>query len=210
MPSISQHIPFARSVKTGALVKPYQANRQADKGLYECLDPKCKRPVLVSSSKHHRVHFRHYRGDIGEQCGFSGISRPQNIHTKAKLHVAILFENALLKKAPMPKLRFDTPEGIHHVLPFIVNCKVKKEWDCKAINRRIDIAIVDQDETPVLLIEIKYKHAVNYEKREALKSYWWIEVDAKDILVNPHELIVRTHGNFPYEYELLGNQSSLF
>ncbi|MGZ8983010.1 MAG: hypothetical protein ACXW11_03530 [Methylotenera sp.] len=65
----------------------------------------------------------------------------------------------------MPILRFDTPEGIHSVLTFIVNSKVVEKWDCKSIQRRIDIAIVGVSGTPV---RISVKTTTNYDSNQPL------------------------------------------
>ncbi len=208
MSNLGQHIHFAKNIENGELVRPDRATKHSSKGLYQCLDSRCERPVYLAISKNGKAHFRHYRGDIDSLCGFSGAKKSQELHTQAKHRVALLFENALLRKAPMPTMKFETPDGIHTVLPFLVNCKVIQEWSCGS--RRVDVAIVDENNTPVLLIEINNKHAVDIDKREALKPNWWIEVDAKDVMEKPHSLIVRQHENFPYEYELLGNQSMLF
>ncbi len=210
MANLLQNIPYAINTGTGRRVRPEEASRHAKKGLYECFVPECKKHVFLAFSKYDRAYFKHYPHENPSSTTLIPHSKSQYIHTRAKELLRQVFANGLAKRAPMPRLVFETPLGIEKVLPFVTNCQVKNEFQMASIKKRIDLAIIDQNNTPVLLIEVNYKHPVDIEKEIALKPYWWIEVNAMDILKDPANLIVKKHRNLPYEYDLMGVQNILF
>lgn len=109
----------------------------------------------------------------------------------------------------MPLMVFNTPAGVRTVLPFVQAHEVVMEWRCPLSGRRVDLALLDQSGHPVLLVEVWHTHAVDDDKRSDLAAYWWIEVEAKEILLNPDVLIVRSHGNMPSQLALEWEQLSL-
>ncbi|HNA87598.1 MAG TPA: hypothetical protein PLB04_18635 [Nitrospira sp.] len=110
----------------------------------------------------------------------------------------------------MPLLVFETPAQVVTVLPFIAGARVVTEWICPLRHRRPDVAVLDRFDEPVLLIEVFHTHTVDRKKRLDLTPYWWIEVGAPDVLKDPLRLVVREHGNFPYDLDVLGHQDELF
>jgi hypothetical protein len=210
MANTSQNIPYAINVETGRRIKPEEGSTNARKGLYECFNPECRNHVFVSISKRGRAFFKHYpiKNDVIDYK--NAHSKSQDTHTRAIELLSHFFINGLERKSPMPLLLFETPHGVQKVLPFLYKCIVKKEFTIEAINKRIDLAIVDENNNPILLIEVNHKHQVPLEKEIALKQFWWIEVNAKEVINNPSNLVVRKHRNFPYEFDLLGAQDILF
>lgn len=201
----SMQIPHAFDVENqNKVISANRADCHAHKGRYLCYG--CGREVLVAKSKNRKVHFKHYPDEaLGCRYGKS-----QKLHTQAKERVAIVFENALNKRGPMPIMHFETPTGVQTVLPFIFGSIAKLEWPLKDIGRRPDVAILDANNNLVLAIEIKHTHGVNEQKSESFINCWWVEVDARDVMDNDVVLKVRAHGNLPYQYELLGHQNELF
>ncbi len=55
-----------------------------------------------------------------------------------------------------------------------------------------------------------HTHAVDLEKRMDLSPYWWIEVEASQVLADPTALSVRNHGNLPDALALAWEQFQLF
>ncbi|NOS97992.1 MAG: hypothetical protein HOP25_05920 [Methylotenera sp.] len=181
-----------------------RADSQAARGRYLCYG--CNREVFLAKSKNRKVHFKHYP-DEAAGCRYG---KSQKLHTQAKERLAIVFENALKKRGPMPIMQFETPTGIQTVLPFIFGHVAKLEWSLKDIGRRPDVVILDASVNPVLAIEIKHTHGVNDQKSKDFANCWWVEVDARDVMKDDFVLKVRAHGNLPYQYELLGHQNMLF
>jgi hypothetical protein len=198
------YIPYAIDSDTRAIIKSDRAIVATDKRRYLCYG--CERPVYLVRSKHKRVHFKHYPKEaIG--CSYS---KPQALHTKAKERVAVVFENALNKCKPMPILQFETTIGVLTMHPFIVGSLVKRELHMKDIKRRPDVAILDACGNVVLAIEIKHKNGVDEKKGKDLAGYFWIEVDANDVIKNELILKVRAHGNLPCHFNIPGQQNDLF
>ena len=111
---------------------------------------------------------------------------------------------------PMPLFRFSTPCGLHLILPFIRACRVVEEWTCPDSGRRADLALLDGEGTPVLLIEVCHSNAVDVDKRLDLRRHWWIEVDARHVLDDVDTLIIRTHGGLPRMLAVAWEEQSLF
>lgn len=208
MVGLSSLIPMARDARDDKLIKPDRATLRAERGRYICLDPKCHRELTVAVSKYGKVHFRHYRNSGSATCLFScRSSRSQ--HEAAKQLLLVLLGEAIQRRAPMPMFEFNLLSGQKTVIPFLLADEVRAEWNCSDINRRPDIAILYKGE-PVLFIEIFHTHAVDQFKKLDLDRYWWIEIAAIDVLINPWSLNVRAHGNLPYELEVRGHQEELF
>jgi len=110
----------------------------------------------------------------------------------------------------MPLLVFDTANGRREVLPFISAAQVVTEWECPISKLKADIALLDEAGTAVLLVEVWHTHAVDLEKRMDLSPYWWIEVEASQVLADPTALSVRNHGNLPDALALAWEQFQLF
>ncbi|RTL55634.1 MAG: hypothetical protein EKK46_06245 [Rhodocyclaceae bacterium] len=117
---------------------------------------------------------------------------------------------ALSRQGPMPTLEFPTPAGITLAIPIVIGVEVITEWCCPRTNRRADLAVLDKQGDPVLLIEVYHTHAVDGTKASDLSPYWWIEVGAGQVLENHQRLVIINHGNFPYEFEVLGRQAEIF
>ncbi len=110
----------------------------------------------------------------------------------------------------MPLMVFNTPIGVVTILPFIQAQEVVTEWRCPKSGRRIDLALLDQSGEPVLLIEVWHTHAVDGEKLSDLRSYWWVEVEANDVLADTEKLHIRNHDNLPPQLALAWEQFELF
>lgn len=110
----------------------------------------------------------------------------------------------------MPLMLFNTPHGIKLVLPFIHAKEVVIEWQCPLSGRRVDLALLDEEGCPVLLVEVWHTHAVDGDKRNDLLPYWWIEVEAKQVLADTDALVVRNHDNLPPQLALAWEQFELF
>lgn len=110
----------------------------------------------------------------------------------------------------MPLMVFNTPAGVRAVLPFIQAHEVVMEWRCPMTGRRVDLALLDQSGLPVLLVEVWHTHAVDGDKWKDLTAYWWIEVEANDVLVDTNKLLIRNHDNLPPQLALAWEQFELF
>lgn len=210
MTQIPTRITWARDLKTGRLVKADRAERKQGKGRYRCLDERCARDLTVARSKQGRQHFKHFRNGHAEECAFHGLGKSQTRHQAAQQLLATLFSEALKCRIPMPLFVFNTPRGIRTVLPFIRASEVVMEWVCPLTGRRIDVALLDTSGQPVLLIEVWHTHAVDMAKHNDLSRYWWIEVEANQVLVETGSLFIRNHDNLPEELELAWQQFELF
>jgi hypothetical protein len=109
----------------------------------------------------------------------------------------------------MPLLVFDSANGRREVLPFISAVRVASEWECPVTGRRADIALLDESQRALLLVEVWHTNAVKHEKRQDLAQYWWIEVEAGQVLADPTKLHVRNHGNLPQALSLAWEQLPL-
>lgn len=201
-------IPWGRDVQTGKLVRAERAIYPPGKGRYRCLDEKCGRDLTVARSKQGRQHFRHFRNSHAESCVFHDPAKSK--HTAAIRLLGIVFSEALQRRTPMPLMVFNTPAGVKTVLPFVNAEHVVKEWTCPQTGRRADLALLDHNGKPVLLVEIWHTHAVCNDKRADLVTYWWIEVEARQVLMDTDMLIIRNHGNLPVQLELAWEQFQLF
>jgi hypothetical protein len=164
----------------------------------------------VARSKNGRQHFKHFRNSHPDNCVFHNQGRPQTRHTAAKVLLCTLFREALNRRVPTPLFRFDTPNGSQFVLPFFTATRVVNEWTCPLTPRRADLALLDSDGRPALLIEVWHTNAVNRDKRQDLTPYWWIEVDANQVLSDSTVLQVRAHDNLPEVLALAWQQFKLF
>lgn len=210
MPSFPARISWAMDVKSGRLIRADRAERKPGRGCYLCLDDKCKQDLTVARSKRGRLHFKHFRNSNGEHCAFHGAGKKPTRHEAAKFLLSILLDHALKGHTPMPLFLFHTPTEIRSVSPFISARSLVTEWQCPLSDRRVDIAILDSERQPVLLIEVFHTHAVDIEKRRDLSHYWWIEVEANNVLADHTQLMIRNHGNLPECLSLLWQQLELF
>lgn len=96
------------------------------------------------------------------------------------------------------------------VLPFVQAYEVVMEWRCPQSGRRVDLALLDQSGRPVLLVEVWHTHAVDGDKGNDLADYWWIEVEANEVLSDTDKLYIRNHDNLPPQLALAWEQFELF
>lgn len=210
MPSFPARISWAMDVKSGRLIRADRAERKPGRGCYRCLDDKCKQDLTVARSKRGRLHFRHFRNSNEERCAFHGLGKKQTRHEAAKFLLSVWLSHALKRRTPMPLFLFNTPAEVCTVLPYIGAGSVVTEWQCPLSDRRADIAILDGERQPVLLIEVFHTHAVDIEKCRDLSPYWWIEVEANQVLADPTKLMIINHGNLPECLAPLWQQFDLF
>ena len=175
-------------LNTGKWIKADRADRKPGKGRYRCLDGRCARDLTVARSKYGRQHFRHFRNSHAEGCCFQSIRSKDDRHRAAQALLQALFSEALKRNIPMPMLVFDTANGRREVLPFISAAQVVTEWECPISKRKADVALLDDEGRAVLLVEVWHTHAVDLEKRMDLSPYWWIEVEASQVLADPTAL----------------------
>lgn len=208
MNRIPARITWALDNQSGKLVKADRAEHRPGKGRYRCLDERCSSDLTVARSKQGRQHFRHFRNGHSDSCAFHDLAKGK--HAAAQRVLATLFSEALRRRTPMPLMDFNTPAGIRTVLPFIQAHEVVMEWRCPNSGRRIDVALLDQSGSPVLLVEVWHTHAVDSHKRSDLEAYWWIEVAANDVLSDTDTLHIRNHDNLPPQLALAWEQFELF
>lgn len=201
-------ITWALDIQSGKLVKADRAEHRPGKGRYRCLDERCSRDLTVARSKQGRQHFRHFRNGHSEGCAFHDLAKGK--HEAAQRVLATLFSEALRRRTPMPVMVFNTPSEVRMVLPFIQAHEVVMEWRCPQSGRRVDLALLDQSGHPILLVEVWHTHAVDGDKRSDLTAYWWIEVEANDVLSDTDKLHIRNHDNLPPQLALAWEQFELF
>lgn len=208
MSRTSARITWALDIHSGKLIKADRAEHRPGKGRYRCLDERCSSDLTVARSKQGRQHFRHFRNAHAAGCAFHDLAKGK--HEAAQRVLATLFAEALRRRTPMPLMIFNTPAGVRTVLPFVQAHEVVMEWRCPLSGRRVDLALLDQYGQPVLLIEVWHTHAVDGDKRSDLTSYWWIEVEANDVLADTDKLYIRNHDNLPPQLALAWEQFELF
>lgn len=201
-------ITLALDTQSGKLVRADRAEHRPGKGRYRCLDERCARDLTVARSKQGRQHFRHFRNGHSEGCIFHNVAKGK--HEAAQCLLATLFSEALRRRTPMPLMVFNTPAGVRTVLPFVQAHEVVMEWRCPLSGRRVDLALLDKSGYPVLLVEVWLTHAVDGDKRSDLTPYWWVEVDANDVLSDTDKLHIRNHDNLPPQLALVWEQFELF
>lgn len=201
-------ITWALDIQSGKLVKADRAEHRPGKGRYRCLDERCSRDLTVARSKQGRQHFRHFRNGHSEGCAFQDLAKGK--HEAAQRVLATLFSEALRRRTPMPLMVFNTTVGVRMVLPFVQAYEVVMEWRCPQSGRRVDLALLDQSGHPVLLVEVWHTHAVDGDKRNDLAAYWWIEVEANEVLSDTDKLYIRNHDNLPPQLALAWEQFELF
>lgn len=203
-------ISHARDCLTGRYVQADRAEQHPGRGRYECLDPRCHSDLTVAKSRRGRLHFRHFRSLNSTPCIFRQRTRSQTPHLQAQYVLCALLNDALHRRTPMPYLQFETPTGIQKAIPIVLGAKAVTEWTCPDTGRRTDIAVLDDSDAPVFIVEIVHTNGVNSSKRQDLRHHWWIEISAKEFLEKPSVLNVLAFGNLPYEWEILGRQMGLF
>jgi len=208
MSRLPARITWALDVQTGKLVKADRAQHRPGKGRYRCLDERCCRDLTVARNKQGRQHFRHFRNSHAEGCVFHDLAKGK--HEAAQRILAMMFSEALRRRTPMPLMVFNTPAGSRAVLPFVQAKEVVMEWRCPQSGRRVDLALLDESRQPVLLVEVWHTHAVDGDKRRDLASYWWVEVEATQVLTDTDVLVIRNHDNLPAQLALAWEQFELF
>lgn len=188
------NIPHAIDIETNEYIKPHEANHNAPKGRYLCREPNCKKPVRMILRNNGVCFFRHYPDDYS--CSHH---KSQTTHTKAINEIYNQFVNWQQHRLTMPILMINTRSGMKEVVPFLPEFKIEIEWRLNG-KRKIDLAILDLNNRPILLIEVLNKHKVDSQKEKDLINYPWIEVCAKSILSNPRFLKVERHHYLPQEY----------
>ena len=194
---------LAREVTTGHLLKADTALHLPPEGTYQCLDPKCAGDLNVCQWPRRPGHFyfRHRTATASENCGFhSGNARTQRRHDAAQHLLAVVLNEAIHHREPMPLLEFQVAGKTRHALLLLNAKRVEPEWVCPKTGKRADIALLDNHDEPVLLIEIFHTHAVDKNKKRAYSEYWWIEVEANAIIRNYERLPVIHSGNLPYVF----------
>lgn len=202
------NIPWGIDMKTGDWLRADRAEHRGERGRYRCTDKQCGRELTVARSKRGRQHFKHFRNSGALGCAFGHYGT--SVHQTAIRLLANRFTDAMAGQVPMPLFMFPTPSGPRLVFPFIRACRVFEEWLCPNSGRRADLALLDGEGTPVLLIEVCYSNAVDMNKRQDLHGYWWIEVDARHVLENVDTLSIRSHGGLPRMLAAAWEEQSLF
>jgi hypothetical protein len=105
----------------------------------------------------------------------------------------------------MPIFLLNTKQGRKEVVPFLGNYHVRTEWPL--LERKIDVAILDSLNNPLLLIEVLNKNKVSKEKSMDIIQYPWVEITAKSVLENQRTLKVERHHRFPQEYDYVSQLS---
>jgi len=201
MRSAASRILLAREVATGQLLKADIARHLPPEGTYRCLDPNCGGDLNVCQWPRRPGHFyfRHRTTSASAHCGFhSSNARTTRRHAAAQHLLAVVLNEAIHHREPMPLLAFQVAGATRHVLPLLNATRVVTEWACRRTGKRADIALLDRHEEPVLLIEVFHTHAVDRNKVRAYTDYWWIEIEANAIIANYERLPVLHCGNLPY------------
>ena len=203
-------IPFALDASRN-IVWPAESSREASPGSYFC--PNCDRELRASfwRNKAPYLCFKHARKN-GDGCELArGKVRNQQVHDTAVRVLQKYIDAALHQGRNWLRFEIDTVDGKEKLLPLLFAKRAQREWTCPVSGRRADIAILDKNEDPVLLIEVYHSHAVDEKKALDYAGYKWIEVDARHVVEEDLSLLpIRNHGNFPAFYAMSGRQSRLF
>lgn len=186
-------IPEAIDLERNVYIKAHEADSHAPKGRYICRDSRCNKPVK-RIRRGTTCFFRHYPED-----GRISHTKSHQLHSRAIQEIRHQFENFAECGLSMPIFLLDTKQGPKEVVPFFTNYQVKTEW-CLG-DRKIDVAILDSLNEPILLIEILNTHKVTEEKSADIVQYPWVEIKAKSVLQNQRVLKVERHHRFPQEYD---------
>jgi len=203
---------LARDVASGELLKAEVAQHLPPRGTYECLDKECAGDVNVCERPKGsgRFYFRHRALDDCENCGFhSRHDRSNRRHSVAQHLLILVLNEAIHRRQPMPILEFQVAGTTRQVMPLVNAMSVIPEWICPYTGRRADIALLDDNQKPALLIEVFHTHAVDRHKRRDLSPYWWVEIEANAIIADHEHLPVRHCGNLPYVFGPETQQRSL-
>jgi len=201
MRNSASRILLARETETGELLKADMARHLPPAGTYQCLDPLCGGDLNVCQWPRRPGHFyfRHRTATASANCGFHcGNARTQRRHDAAQHLLAVVLNEAIHYREPMPLLEFQVAGATRHVLPLLNAKKVVPEWACTRTGRRADIALLDGRDEPVLIIEVFHTHAVDRNKARDYSDYWWVEVEANAIIAEYERLPVIHCGNLPY------------
>jgi hypothetical protein len=186
-------IPDAIDVEFGRYIKPHEADPHAIRGRYICRDTSCNKPVK-RILRNNTCFFRHY-----PNCGSVNHSKSQDLHTRAIHEIRNQFDNFIENRLSMPVFLLNTKQGPKEVIPFLPEYIVKTEWPMNG--RKIDVAILDRYQHPILLIEILHTSKVTKEKSLDIQEFPWVEIKARSVISNPRILLVERHHRFPQEYD---------
>lgn len=186
-------IPEAIDLKTGRYIKAHEADPKAEKGRYICRDTNCKKAVR-QVVRNNSCFFRHYPEGVK-----LGHKKSHELHSRAINEIKNQFENFKKNGLSMPIFLLDTSKGKKEVVPFLGGFLVKTEWQLG--DRKIDVAITDNFNQPILLIEVLNKSKVTKEKSIDIVDFPWIEIKATSILENQRILKVERHHRFPQEFD---------
>lgn len=188
------NIPHALDTERNEYIKPHEANHSAPKGRYICRDPNCKMPVRMILRNSGACFFRHYPNEYSYSH-----HKSQAIHTRAIYEIYYQFVNWQLHRLSVPIFLISTKNGMKEIIPFLPEFKVEMEWRLNG-KRKIDLAILDLNNNPILLIEVLHKHKIDSDKEKDLVHYPWVEVCARSVLNNPRFLKIEKHHLLPQEY----------
>lgn len=187
------NIPDAIDLELNRYVKPHEADQNAVRGRYICRDTRCNKPVK-RILRNNTCYFRHY-----PNCGSVSHTKNQDLHTRAIHEIRNQFENFKENKLSMPVFLLNTKAGPKEVIPFLPEYIVKIEWPING--RKIDVAILDRYQYPILLIEILHTSKVTKDKSLDIQEYPWVEIKAQSVISNPRLLKVERHHRMPQEFE---------
>lgn len=197
----------------GEIVLPREALRGAPRGSYFCPDPSCRREVIASKwrNKPSILCFKHLpqRGNKGCALRRAGAGRHQ-YHDEAVRQLQLYLEAALHQHKNWPILEIATVDGIQKIHWTILGARAVREWTCPLSGRRADIAILDKNGDPVVLIEVYHSHKVDENKALDYAEFKWIEIEAKSIMDNLPFLRISNHGNQPSYFAMSELQRRLF
>ncbi len=195
------------------IVHPYEADREAPRGSYFCPDPSCGGEVIASKwrNKHSWQCFKHLPQRGTKNCTLSRIrAGGQQYHDAAVCLLQRYLDVALHQHKNWPVLEIATEHGLQKILWSIIGERAVREWTCPLSGRRANIAILDKNGDPVVLIEVYHSHKVDQNKALDYAGYKWIEVEAKSIMNNLPFLRVSNHGNQPSYFAMSESQRRLF
>lgn len=186
-------IPEAIDLESGRYIKAYEANPHAEKGRYICRDPKCKKPVK-RVLRNTTCFFRHYPEE-----GNTAHKKSHELHSRAINEIKNQFDNFKHSRLSMPTFLLETSQGRKEIVPFLGNFEVRTEWQLG--ERKIDVAITDDYNNPLLLIEVLNTHKISNDKSIDINDFPWVEIKATSIVQNQRVLKVERHNRFPQEFD---------
>ncbi|MDP9729683.1 competence protein CoiA family protein [Alicyclobacillus tolerans] len=181
-------IPYALSLRQDIVTPNLASKRMA----YFC--PECGAELIVRSGTRVRQHFAHKR--IPENCRFLNEGW---LHISAKHAVKATILQWIAGDRESPVINRECRncyKNYSQILPPRVR-KVELEYriESPAGFYVADVALLDNDGNPICVIEIRDTHEVDDEKRAKLKNMPWMELQARDALIDPTSLTPIEYGN---------------